>query len=196
MGKTIKKTAIVTIAALIILSGLFYFLFPLISPKSASDIYWNFGNKTQTVKYSEKAYEKDKTFDNLLTLCDRAVWAENSEVCAAYIPKLLSDGEFKSYAENTDGSGVYSGSTIYYYACELVSAYCVLDLEDDALNAAYTYTTEYTAVNPLRTVMIEAFSENNKDFCNKIYNFFTEKNFDYGGKYSSDMQTLKTYALS
>lgn len=102
MKKLVIKTALITIACLLVLAILIYGILAIFSPKTLATVYQNFGNDSLSVKYTEKQYNKTKDIEDLYLLCVKLDYERDSEKTEEYTAILTSLTEYNGFCKEKD----------------------------------------------------------------------------------------------
>lgn len=164
MKKVIIKSIIITFLLILVTLCTLFALFSVINPSSIAKASFTFNNKALCVKYSELAYEKDPTIDNLAELIENCIWAEKDEKITKYGEIFLNDSEFEEYSKKRDSlypSWIASNVAISFYH---------LDKIPFAINYAINFTTDFsnTALSPIKYLVVEVKNNNDDNTLNLI----------------------------
>lgn len=180
MNKLIAKTAAITFGALLTVTLIIYLCFALFAPLKMSEFYNGVGSGTLSLKYAERAYEKDTTDDNLLLVIRRAIAAENPDKTVQYceilfekVPDKLSEDE-----------------TVYYQIKYCVALYDT-GKDDLAITCAYGFSKNYLPNNAMEGLTAYGFTKGDKKF---MQNILTQLNLmvDFPDITEENRTTLKT----
>lgn len=89
MKKVILKTALLTLSGIVALMLLVYGVFAYFFPANLADVYRGVFNYDLALKYSERAFEKDKSMENRIILVRDAINAQNEEKIIQHAPPVL-----------------------------------------------------------------------------------------------------------
>lgn len=125
MGKTIKKTALLTVLSLIAVSFLTVFAIFVFAPKTAGDFCNDMGMKKIALSCYEREYNKTGEFDDLIFLFDYAIFEDDYGRVTKYGEIALSrTTDFECFCAQSDlnkAEGAYP--TYDYYTTAIVDAY-------------------------------------------------------------------------
>lgn len=144
MKKLIIKTVTITIALMVAVGGLFYLTLAGLKPSVLGDFYFRLNNQSLTIKYSEKAYEKSQSIEDLSLLTERAIVFGQDALIQKHAVVLINDKDYKTFTKSKNAN--------YHYF--IVSSLC-LSLYDsnkkgEAISTALNHTYEYSQSNPVR----------------------------------------------
>ncbi|MBQ7642750.1 MAG: hypothetical protein IJS67_02495 [Clostridia bacterium] len=183
MLKTVKTTAIVTLAALLTVICTVFASAALFNPSSVARLCSGLGLKKVAVRYYESAYERDGDFSNLKNLIDDADYAGDYAAIARYGEEFLSCEDFAALCNNEEGSGAFSA---YDYYCGLV-VISLYENSEKAASAALSvrFTKEYTGKSPLGIAIRLAVKNKDKDYAD-----FIKAEYEKGSVTTSDIEKL------
>ncbi len=183
MQKIIIKTTIITIISCVILGVIAYFSLAFLSPLTISELYFDLSVKELSVDYAEKAYQKDNTIENLANVVDKAIWAEDKETLDKYLPNLIGNDKFSSFCQSQTQNG-YLTSVEYYYVSQMVILHAEMSRLDMAFELAFQKTTNYTAVNPIKSLITFVIESKNNQTLTDLINFY--KDYDISSMQNSE----------
>lgn len=144
MKKLVIKTVAFTLALMLAVIGLFYLALAGLKPSVLGDFYFRLNNQSLTIKYSEKAYEKSRSLDDLSTLTERAIVFGDDTLIQKHAVILINDKGYKAFIKTKNSS--------YHYF--IVSGLCLslyeTNKKGEAVSTALSHTYEYTKSNPVR----------------------------------------------
>ena len=136
MKKIIIKSAVISFILILLFIVAFSFVLCTFFPKIASDLSKNVGNYQLSATFSEKAYQKDSSTENLVDLVERSIIAKNDNLVTKYTNTLLVDENFRNNILPNKDSGYLS-----YISASYVSSLYNLKEYDLALNTAFKHTS-------------------------------------------------------
>lgn len=150
MKKQVIKTALITLAVLVIISALAFGSFCLFAPASAGEFFSDAGKFETALRYAERAYEKEGSAQNLKTLVNRAINANDED-------KIIAYGEL--FLKRSDGG--WTVDEVYRVA----GKYCVALIKkgeaEKAVSTAALFSGGYGNLNPFESIILHG--TQNKD---------------------------------
>lgn len=131
MRNIIIKSATVTIAVLLVLAGLVFSLWILISPSSMADLCEQTGNYKFAVTCASLDYKYHNDTDRLMRCVNDALISDDDKLIAEYGEKLLNDERFDQVCKDMDEmiyNDVLNTNTSVFvydyktYICSIVAA--------------------------------------------------------------------------
>ena len=107
MKKVILKSVIITLCILVAFFTASTVILTSFFPKMVSDMAFKVNAKNTCVTYQEKTYLKDDSFENLATLTERCIWANDDTKIIIYAEKLLNDENFDPDLSTRDEGYAY-----------------------------------------------------------------------------------------
>lgn len=156
MQKTIIKSALITLAGIILALGLVFGGFAIFNPTSLGDFFSQMGMENCALGCYENAYKKDESTQNLTRLLNSAIISENGEVLSEYFVYLEE--------QSTAVSDNYFLTVAGEYYEELIKQ----GKEDDAVNKAYDHAVSYLRVYPLQALTAYGITNEDKELCEKV----------------------------
>ncbi len=154
MKKIIIKSAVISFILILVFIIAFSLVICTFFPKIASDLSKNVGNYQLSATFSEKAYQKDSSTENLVDLVEKSIIAKNDNLVTKYSNTLLVDENFRNNILPNKDSGYLS-----YISSSYVSSLYNLKEYNLALSTAFTHTTflldDSNAVKVLITICYE-----------------------------------------
>lgn len=193
MKKTIVKTALITLACLLVASAVFYAVVCKTNPGGVSDFYHNAGNEKLALHFMQKEFERLPTNKNMQLVTERAILAEDATVVKRYAAEVLKKIK----------SGKIEATTSYAYY--IASAYCYyLYLEGSkqfAIDCASGYSMGYGNLNPLQKLIVTGIENEDDQFLGDVlvalanfnknnYNLLVQEARD---RLSTDITNLTAY---
>ncbi len=99
MTKTIIKTALVTLIAIIVALGLMLGGFVLFNPKGLAEKCENLGLNRFSLMMYERNYAKNKDISSLYLMVDKSIVLDNDNLVIKYYPKLEEETRYAEYIE-------------------------------------------------------------------------------------------------
>ena len=190
MKKVIIKSTIITAIIIATLSLSFTFLVTAYFPKYVADVSFKLGNKKTCVTYSEKQYNKTLAQDDLATLVERSIWAENDAITIKYSAIFINSENFITYCNLQDAN------YLYYVVGSYVKALYKNGEKEKSVATAFSNTSTYTETNPIRLVASLAIEENNKTIVQTICNNLKNRNDSQSQVIQSDISLLNEFLNS
>ena len=163
MKHLIIKTVIISLSLIIAISFIIIGLVSVISPITIANASYRLGNYTISVKYTEKQYEKTKSFEDLALLVERGITASDYEVVSKYSQSFLNNENFESYSSGK--SGDYTNYIANGYILSLYN----LGHVDKSITTALQYVdSEFSLPNPITTLVYVASKNNDTETLIKI----------------------------
>ncbi len=153
MKKLVIKTCIITILIILSVSFLIICLLGLFNPSFIANTAFRLNLKDVCVTYTEKQYLKTESFDDLITLTERSVWASSYETTAEYSAILLNHKDFESFSASNEN---YEN----YVASSLVEALQKTGNTEKAIETAFAYYSGESKPNPVRILILNAIDDN------------------------------------
>lgn len=183
MIKTVKTTAIVTLAALLTVICTVFASATLFNPSSVARLCSGLGLKKVAVYYYGKAYERGGDFADLKNLIDDADYAGDYAAIARYGEEFLSFDDFADLCLSEESLGAFS---VYDYYCGLV-VISLYENSEKARSAALSvaYTEQYSGGSPLGIAISLAVKNKDKDYAD-----FIKAEYEKGSVTTSDIEKL------
>ena len=162
MKELVIKSTIITITIITLIAIAFSCIVTAFFPKYVADVSFQLGNKNACVTYSEKQYNKTLKQDDLATLVERSIWAENNAYVIKYGAIFTNSENFVTYCNLQDDG------YLYYVVGSYVKALYKNGQKEKGVETAFLNTSTYSETNPIRLVASLAIEENNKDIVLKI----------------------------
>lgn len=102
MGKTILKTALLTLSCIVVLLSLVLGGYVLLAPKALAEGAENLGLYSFSINMYEQNYKKNKNIESLYLLVDKAILFDAKEKIIDYYPTLQSHSKYNQYIEALD----------------------------------------------------------------------------------------------
>ncbi|MBR2385472.1 MAG: hypothetical protein IKA99_07705 [Clostridia bacterium] len=168
MKKTIIKTALFTVLALICCLFLSVFSIFAFAPKLSAKITYDLGMKKMSTSCYERVYKKTGDLEDLIMVIDSAVYAEDKETIAQYGVMLFdtygNTSEFKNYCDVCDVDVQEGGYTTYdYYANTVFMALYSQGQKEKAVEFAIVNLKKYTDRSALKRAVVLANPTNDKE---------------------------------
>ncbi len=159
MKKVIIKSVIITLILILLFVASFSLVLCLFFPKTVSNLSFRIGNYDLAVTYSEKAYEKNQSTENLVDLVEKSIVAKNYNLNSKYAGFLLVDENFLNNILPNKQDGYFNYISISY----VKSLYLLKDYQK-CVKSAINYTNfnsrEMSATTTLISLCVE---DNNKN---------------------------------
>ena len=84
MHKTIIKTSIITVIAIVLVCAITYGALALFAPTTMGDFYSDVGKDAVALEYYEKAYQKNKNQESFVKLINATIKAEDDDALIKY----------------------------------------------------------------------------------------------------------------
>ena len=159
MKHLIIKTVIISLSLIIAISFIIIGLVSVISPITIANASYRLGNYTISVKYTEKQYEKTKSFEDLALLVERSIWAKDYNYTVKYSPIFLNSLGFENYCKDKDG---YENYIVCYY----VESLYLTGNKEKSIEISFSYYDGISDLNPIRVLVLA--SKNDFETLNKI----------------------------
>ena len=196
MGNVIKKTALITLLALVSVLLVSVFSVTLLAPSFAGDCYFELGFKDMAVSCYERAFGSSGSYSDLVELVDSASYSENDSITAKYGKIMIERKiEFAEFCKVTDEDGQSNFSTYDYYSTLVTFAF--YDLGDKSSAADICFKTlengGYTDGCALKTAV--QIAKDDKEFGELLisaYKALPSRNFanNTQNKFKDDMRKL------
>ncbi len=164
MKKVIIKSVIITLILILLFVTSFSLVLCLGFPKTVSNLSFRIGNYDLAVTYSEKAYEKNQTTENLVDLVEKSIVAKNYQINGKYAGLLLVDENFKNDILPNKENGYFNYIAKFY----VKSLYSLGDYQK-CVKSAVNYTNfnnrDLSATSTLISLCVE---DNNKNVLNML----------------------------
>ena len=160
MKKVVIKTALITLASIIVASGIFYGCLCAFAPKTLSDFYHNAGNEQLAYSFAENAYKNNSCVNNLSFVTERAISAGNNKGIKEYGGRLLEMVKVSSVSAET--------SYVYYIASEYCACLYADGEKQKAISEAVAFSLGYEKLNPLEKLMALGFEADDKSFMQEL----------------------------
>ena len=195
MGSFIKKVAITT--CLILVAVLFLGVFSVFTfaPKLAGDKCFELGLKNVATTCYERVYKKTGEFDDLITLVDNVIFAEDTEMIVEYLGKMVNRKlEFEEFCKSLDEQSEYVDYSSYdYYVTTLMMAYYKLGNKTSAANFAFSSLTSDGYEEGCALYYAVKLSQTDADFFDMIvtsYKGLSTKTFTGYKKFREDLKAI------
>ncbi len=150
MQKTIIKTALITVGAIIIACGLIFGSILIFDSHTSAQFFSNIGKEETALKYYERAYEREESEENLLLVINSSISASDN---AALIEYFEIYDKSKNKAEDE-------------YDEFIAGKYCTALLEEgrpeDAGKSGKKYVGDYSSTCGPRAMSAYGFSKQDK----------------------------------
>ena len=189
MQKTIIKTAIITLCAVLIACAITFGGLSVFAPTVMGNFYSEMGKDEKAFGFYEKAYKKEQNEENFVKLINSAIAMEDDEKLIKY----FSDYEENNYSLEED------------YLAFIVGKYCVAQVKannvDQAFSTAIRYSDGYNAQNPIRYLIAYGLETKNKLYLTNLLSQLTDfKSTNYNSlsaeskeRIDQDVANLTTY---
>lgn len=174
MNKIILKTAALTSVAIISLIIIVFSVFALFFPIKISDLCFELGLNKGYVFFAEKAYEKDNSIDNLTTVWDRAVYADDYAAVNKYSKLLVKHEDFEKLNEVYSDKYISFDYKAYIYANYALSEYILNGIESALSIAESGYSPPYNEYNSFSGIIARCLEMKNSSDAGKIAGKLTE----------------------
>ena len=172
MYKVILKTALITLAAILVLALMLYGILSLFVPSAMVSLTDKLGMDGACARYSIAVYNKTEQIDDLAYAVERNYNAERYEQAAEYGILLLEHDEFAGYCAERE-SGMEKQNSYAQFASGIVSVslYRTGDKEG-ALRVAFdAVATSFPTGNAVVYLLAVAYDEaQDKEMCGYILN--------------------------
>ena len=166
MKKTIIKTAVITLVALIVASGVLFGILCLCAPATMRDFFYDAGNYQTAMNFAERACEKNETPENIKKATDVAILTGDSDNIALYCKKLLNCAKHGEISLTVD--------YVYYVAGKFSVALCEKQNFENAVKVAIEYSSGYGKLNPTESVILWGIENKNVQLLNTVLTKLTE----------------------
>lgn len=197
MKKTIVKTAVVTILAVLALSISVFLVIYIASPKTIGKFYGNLGMKNAAVRLYEKQYlTKGKTFNDLVQLTDVSVSNDDEEKIARYGKELVVNYKPQLKELSDKEKNEQFGRSLYdYYAIRTFDALYSTALPGESAELAFNTTDTYNKESCLYYAVTLCSANNDKNLAVCIYARYSTAEYrgdisDENGQLASDIDSL------
>ncbi len=153
MKKLIIKTSIITVLSVLVAAILLVTTLCIFAPKTVSDYFYSVGNGNLSVSYMEKAYNKNKSADNLEELIFKANENEDYSRVVKYSEIFINREDFTSYANNKPSVAGQMTYEEYVYGNYVIALYntgatkeVIFAVADKTVESEYS---EYSAYSSL-----------------------------------------------
>ncbi len=164
MKKIVIKSVVITLILIIAFTCVFSLVICSFFPKIASNLSKNVGNYELSTTFSEKAYQKDSSTENLVDLVEKSIMAKNDNKIAKYAGVLLVDEDFRNNILPNKDSGYLSHISSTY-----VSSLYNLEEYDLAITTAFTHTSFLVDdMNAVKVLIIICDEDGNITMLNQI----------------------------
>ena len=160
MNKTIVKTAVITLAVLLVLTTLLYSIVAIFAPQKMSDFYSDMGENELALKYQERVYKKQPSVNNLILVINLSIAADEEDETIFYVEELIK----RENADQVNLADNYYDFVIFNYCVAL----CDEDQTEKAISVALEYSSEYNSADPIRRLAAYSVENQNKYLANKV----------------------------
>ena len=193
MRKTIIRSALICLAAIVTAFVLTFGITSLVSPVTMAKWSKSLGLNNAAIRYYKSAYERNKDFSILADLVNTADIADDDDVLCVYGVKFISSDEFNDYCAEYDKNYNLSLSSYNYYCHIVIEALYDKGEIKTAADIAVNFTYEYTRNSPLGTAIMIAVINNDDEFSGEIVRAYELKEHnidDVSGTLDEDILLL------
>ena len=184
MKKVVIKTALITLASIVLASGIFYGCLCVFAPKTLSNFYHNAGNEKLAYSFAKSTYEKNSCTANLFFVTERAISAGDEQGIKLYAGKTLEQIKVGAVSAETN--------FVYYIASEYCACLYRGGEKQKAISEAVTFSLGYGKLNPFEKLMALAFEANDKQFLQELSIAISQFKNDYFEQLSEEAKTRLT----
>ncbi len=158
MGKIVLKSALFTLAGIVLCLGILFGMLAWLSPISLAKFFDGMGMYSASVTFYESNFNKTKELGDLSTLIVKIDVEKDSERAEKYLEILVESEHFENYCIVNDGVSQSNISSKDFYLGEYVYALILNGKFETALSLSFEYVGEngYTQNNPARIMVIHA----------------------------------------
>lgn len=159
MKNLVIKTACITLAGVIALVTIIYFIFGAVAPKSLANFYSHIGSYSLSIKYLEKNYLKTLDDNDLVELCFVVDEQKSASIGKKYLTILVGSENFYNLCSR-EPEHSYSIADADYMVGKLALCYYY----EGGLNSAISYSKlwvknhGYTKASPFYILMMNNLS--------------------------------------
>ena len=159
MKKLVIKTACITLAGVIALSTIIYFIFGAVAPKSLANFYSHIGSYSLSIKYLEKNYLKTLDDNDLVELCFVVDESKSASTGKKHLTILVGSENFYNLCAS-EPEQLYSIADADYMVGKLALCYYY----ESGINGAVQYSklwvknNGYTKASPFYILMMNDLS--------------------------------------
>ena len=106
MKKLVIKTAVITLASILVALAITFGAFAMFAPRSLAVFFDGVGNYSASVFFYEKQYLKTENFSDLVELVNELDDANDSERAQKYLGILIAHEDFENFCANKKIFGV------------------------------------------------------------------------------------------
>lgn len=178
MQKTVIKTAIITVIAILLAVVVTFAGFSLFAPAKTGDFLSEMGLEGSALNHYAIAYSRNKSTSNLVKVINSAVILEDEDELIKYF------GDLEERQNEVEEE----------YFLTVAGKYCIIlakqNQTQNAINKALTYSQNYTESCLLRALIYHALSTENKQFGGEVYNALVTLKQEKYQEMSSESKTL------
>ncbi len=165
MKNLVIKTVLIAFSLIIAISFIIIGLISVFSPITIANASFRLGNYELSLKYTQKQYEKSKSYEDLALLVERGIIANDYEIVSNYSHVLLNDERFESFSSTKDGDYVNYIANGY-----VLSLYNVGSVDKSITTALQYVDSNFSIPNPITTLVYTASKKGDTTTLNKILN--------------------------
>ena len=136
MRKLVYKTALITFAGFLVVTGIVSLIVGVCSPISFARLFEDLGINNAGMYFYVKHYEKNKDINNLHLVVSKSINFESYDNIIKYYELLEDEAEYDNFIAFIDAANYSAGSSI--------AAKVALSHEDDFLKCRYVYALAKT----------------------------------------------------
>ncbi len=106
MRKLVIKTAVITLASLLVALAITFGAFALFAPRSLAGFFDGVGNYSASVFFYEKQYGNTEDFNDLVVLVDKIDDVSDGERAKKYLAILINHADFEEFCSNKKIMGI------------------------------------------------------------------------------------------
>ena len=153
MKKLIIKTSIITVLSVLVATILLVTTLCIFAPKTVSDYFYGVGNGNLSVRYMEKAYNKNQTAENLEELIFKANENEDYSRVVKYSEIFINREDFVAFINAKPSNSGQMTYEEYFYGNYVIALYetgaeneVIFAVADKTVESNYS---EYSAYSSL-----------------------------------------------
>ncbi|MBO7187083.1 MAG: hypothetical protein J6V68_01625 [Clostridia bacterium] len=159
MRKTIIKTALITLGAILTVFIVTFTIVSLCAPKAMLKLTSGLGMDNLALTYSEQQYKNSETLSDLEDLLYRANELGRDDLTVKYSPIMINSSEFESFSNSRTTVGVIEYKS-YIIGNYLIALYNESESKQVVIEKASEYFTAfysgYELYNPYNVLVINA----------------------------------------
>ncbi len=167
MKKIVIKTALITLASVIVLFALAFGIASLAFPGNMSQICENCGNDSLAASYASRQYDYTGSTEDLYRCADLYIRIGDRGNTVKYCKKLVDKQDFKEFCTKKDNNGAASHAQYIY--TNYASALYFSKRGEEAIGVANKSVEDgFVIPNAFATLTINAVENNDADFGAKL----------------------------